>query len=214
MLNLGILISGRGSNLKAIIKLSKEIPNEIKVVAVVSNNPDSLGVKISKNKKIPTEIFNHREFSTREKFEKEIDNFFQRKKVNLICNAGFMRILTESFVNKWFNKIINIHPSLLPSYPGLNTHSRAIKDGVKFTGCTVHFVRSKIDTGPIINQAVVPIETSDTEESLNKKVLKAEHLIYPMAIKMIARKKISINKEKIIYEKSFSPKKVLFNPEN
>ena len=123
-----------------------------------------------------------------------------------------MRILTSWFVDRWFNKQINIHPSLLPSYPGLDTHKRAINEGVRFSGCTVHFVRSKLDSGPIINQAVVPISPDDTAESLSKRVLKAEHIIYPQAIKLIAEKKLKVIKNKVVYNNYFSPKEFIINP--
>jgi len=212
LFNLGILISGRGTNLKNIIGLTKKYPGKINISSVISNNPDAFGINVAKNNSLPVEVIDHKKFSERKLFEKEIDIIFNDRKVDLICNAGFMRILTDWFVEKWYNKQINIHPSLLPAYPGLDTHSRAINDGVKFSGCTVHFVRSKLDSGPIINQAVVPITANETEESLSKKVLKAEHVIYPLAIKMIFEKKITVKNNKVIYTKDLSPNEVLINP--
>ncbi|PPR77398.1 MAG: Phosphoribosylglycinamide formyltransferase [Alphaproteobacteria bacterium MarineAlpha2_Bin1] len=212
MFNLGILISGRGTNLENIFNFTKKFPTKIKISSVISNNPNALGIEIAKQNSLPLEVINHRKFIDRESFEREIDLIFKEKKVDLICNAGFMRILTSWFVNRWFNKQINIHPSLLPSYTGLDTHQRAINDGVKFTGCTVHYVRSELDSGPIINQAVVPISPNDTEKTLSERVLKAEHIIYPQAINLIVDKKLEVIDNNIIYKEHFLPKTILINP--
>ncbi len=212
MFNLGILISGRGTNLENIIKFTEKNSNNINITSIICNNPEAYGIQIAKNYSLPLEVIDHKKFQNRENFEKEIDIICNESKVDLICNAGFMRILTSWFVDKWFNKQINIHPSLLPSYPGLDTHKRAINEGVRFSGCTVHFVRSKLDSGPIINQAVVPISPDDTAESLSKRVLKAEHIIYPQAIKLIAEKKLKVIKNKVVYNNYFSPKEFIINP--
>tara|TARA_Y100000589_G_C27191815_1_gene645117 strand:+ start:3125 stop:3775 length:651 start_codon:yes stop_codon:yes gene_type:complete len=212
LFNLGILISGKGTNLENIYNFTQKFSNKIRISSVVCNNPEALGIDIAKKNNLPLEIINHNKFIDRVSFEKEIDSVFSEKKVDLICNAGFMRVLTSWFVNKWLNKQINIHPSLLPSYPGLNTHKRAINEGVKFSGCTVHFVRSKLDSGPIINQAVVPISPEDTEETLSKKILKAEHIIYPQAIRLISEKKLEVINNKVIYKEHFSPKEITINP--
>ena len=212
MFNLGILISGRGTNLENIIKFTEKKSNNINITSIICNNPNALGIEIAKKYSLPLDVIDHKKFQNRENFEKEIDIIFNKTKVDLICNAGFMRILTSWFVDRWFNKQINIHPSLLPSYPGLDTHKRAINEGVKFSGCTVHFVRSKLDSGPIINQAVVPISPNDTVETLSKRVLKAEHIIYPQAIKLIAEKKLKVIKNKVVYKSYLSPKELIINP--
>ena len=212
LFNLGILISGRGTNLENLICLTKKYPEKINISSIISNNPNALGITIAKKNNLPVEVIDHKKFSKRELFEKEIDSLFYNRKVDLICNAGFMRILTDWFVERWYNKQINIHPSLLPAYAGLDTHSRAINDGVKFSGCTVHFVRSKLDSGPIINQAVVPVTPYDTEKTLSDKVLKAEHIIYPQAIKMIFEKKITVKNDKITYTNDPHSNEILINP--
>ena len=211
-INVAVFISGRGTNLENIFNFTKKFPTKIKISSVISNNPNALGIEIAKQNSLPLEVINHRKFIDRESFEREIDLIFKEKKVDLICNAGFMRILTSWFVNRWFNKQINIHPSLLPSYTGLDTHQRAINDGVKFTGCTVHYVRSELDSGPIINQAVVPISPNDTEKTLSERVLKAEHIIYPQAINLIVDKKLEVIDNNIIYKEHFLPKTILINP--
>ncbi len=161
-----------------------DFPAEISVV--LSNNPNAQGLISAKECAIATEIINHKEYKTREDFESEIENRLENYDVDLIVLAGFMRILTASFTDKWLDKIINIHPSLLPDYKGLNTHERAINDGKKEGGCTVHFVNADLDSGPVILQKRVPILEGDTADILAARVLEQEHKAYPEAIKIIA----------------------------
>ncbi len=187
-LKLAIFISGRGSNMRSIMRACEDENFPAQIELVLSNRPDAKGLDFAKKNNIPTEIVDHKQYDTRENFEDEILNRLKKYDIDLIVLAGFMRILTPHFVEKYPNNIINIHPSLLPDYKGLNTHERAIKDGKKEAGCTVHFVVPDLDSGPIIAQKRVPILENDTPDMLSKRVLDQEHLIYPEAIKLIASK--------------------------
>tara|TARA_B100000953_G_C17793538_1_gene349649 strand:+ start:12 stop:590 length:579 start_codon:yes stop_codon:yes gene_type:complete len=177
-----VFISGKGSNLKNLIKFSKLKIYPFSVDLIISDSNKTKGLKYSKQYKIAKKIIN---YSKKSKSDKKILYVLKQKKIKLICFAGFMKILSSNFIKKFHGKIINIHPSLLPKYKGLNTHNRAIKNGEKFAGCTVHYVTSKLDSGKIILQKKVKISEKDTPFSLAKKVLKKEHLIYPAAIKKI-----------------------------
>ena len=163
---------------------SPNFPAEIAVV--LSNNPDAQGIISAQNAGIATEMVNHKKYTAREDFESEISKRLEKHDVDLIVLAGFMRILTGSFTDQWTGRIINIHPSLLPDYKGLNTHERAINDGRKESGCTVHFVNSELDSGDIILQKSVPIYGGDTASILSDRVLEQEHKAYPEAIKILA----------------------------
>jgi len=181
-IKIAVFISGKGSNLKNLIKFSKfkKYPFSIKLIISSSNN--AIGLKYSKKYKITKKIIN---YDKKIKTDKIILQILNQKKIKLICLAGFMKILSNNFIKRFKGKIINIHPSLLPKYKGLNTHARAIKNKDKFAGCTVHYVTSKLDSGKIILQERVKISKKDTPFSLAKKILKKEHLIYPAAIKKI-----------------------------
>jgi len=174
-----IFISGSGSNLKSLIKFSKLKKSPISIEMIVSNNPKSKGLAFGKIYKIRKKIF---DFKKQTKAEKEILHKLRKKKIDLICLAGFMKILSKNFIRNFKGKILNIHPSLLPNYRGLNTHERAIKNKDKYSGCTVHFVTSKLDSGKIINQKKVKIGKKDTPKTLAKKILAQEHKLYPQAI--------------------------------
>ncbi|MGH1402700.1 MAG: phosphoribosylglycinamide formyltransferase [Alphaproteobacteria bacterium] len=185
-LKLAIFISGRGSNMISIIDACRNARFPAEVSLVLSNRPDAEGITLAKNENIATEIVDHRSFDSRETFENEICNQLDKHDFDLIVLAGFMRVLTSSFVEKWPDQIINIHPSLLPDYKGLHTHARAIADGKKEAGCTVHFVIPDLDSGPTILQKRVPIHHDDTPETLAERVLEQEHTAYPQAIEIIA----------------------------
>ena len=174
-----VFISGTGSNLKSLIKFSKLKISPISIELIVSNNRKSKGLNFGKIHKIRKRIF---DFKKQTVTEKEILLYLNKKKINLICLAGFMKILSKNFIQNFNGKILNIHPSLLPKYKGLNTHERAITNRDKYSGCTVHFVNSKLDSGEIINQKKVKINKSDTSSSLAKKILVQEHKLYPKAI--------------------------------
>ena len=193
MLKIVVLISGRGSNLKAIIdKCSKKnVPAE--VIAIISNNSTASGLKLNgKFKKI---IINNK--LSKKKFENELQKNLKKLNPDLICLAGFMKILSPFIINKWKNKIINVHPSLLPSFKGLNTHERALNSGAKKSGCTIHFVDKSLDGGAIIAQASTMIKNKMTRKELSEKILKIEHKIYPEVVNLFAKKKINIKKNKV-----------------
>jgi len=177
-INTAVFISGTGSNLKSLIKFSKLKKSPITIGLIISNNPKSKGLKYAKINKIKKKVFNLN--STL--FEKKAINELKKNNINLICLAGFMKILSKSFIKNFNGKILNIHPSLLPKYKGLNTHVKAIKNKDKYSGCTVHLVNSKLDSGRIINQKKVRINKLDTPETLAKKILAQEHKLYPAAI--------------------------------
>ena len=178
-INTAVFISGTGSNLKSLIKFSNLKKSPISIKMIISNNPKSKGLAFGKIYKIRRKIFN---FSKQTKTEKEILELLKKKKINLICLAGFMRILSKNFIQSFKGQILNIHPSLLPKYKGLNTHERAITNKDRYSGCTVHFVSAKLDSGKIIIQKKVKINKKDTPRALANKVLAEEHKLYPEAI--------------------------------
>ena len=180
-----IFISGNGSNMKNLIKFSKIKSSPIMVDLVISSNKKSNAIQYLKKNKINFKVFN---FKQKNKDERKISDILKKRNTQLICLAGFMKILSGSFIKKFNGKILNIHPSLLPKYKGLNTHERAIINREKFSGCTVHFVSSKLDSGKIIIQKKVRINKKDDPKSLSKKILKQEHLLYPKALKKILSK--------------------------
>lgn len=185
-LKLGIFISGRGSNLRAIIEACKDLNFPAEISVVLSNRPDAGGIVLAQKSGIKTEIVDHKNYKNRESFEAEIQARLENHDVDLIILAGFMRILTASFVKKWLDKMVNIHPSLLPDYKGLNTYERAINDGKTESGCTIHFVNADLDSGAIILQKRVAIHKDDTPDSLAARILEQEHKAYPEAIRIIA----------------------------
>ncbi|MBF8302985.1 MAG: Phosphoribosylglycinamide formyltransferase [Candidatus Dadabacteria bacterium] len=191
----GVFVSGSGSNLQALI--DAKIPS-VEIVVVVSNSPDAYAIERAKKSKIPVEVIDHRNYSSREDFEREIQKRLDQYKVDLIALAGFMRILTPLFIRNYKNRIMNLHPALLPSFPGTNAVKQALMYGVKFTGCTVHFVDEGVDTGPIILQAVVPIYDTDTEESLLERIHKEEHRIYPEAVRLFGEGKLRIEGRRVL----------------
>jgi phosphoribosylglycinamide formyltransferase 1 len=191
MKNLVILISGTGSNMAAIIQAARSQDWRrhlgVEVAAVVSNRPEAKGLAYAKAQGIPTEAVDHRQFATREAFESQLAAVVDRFEPRLVVLAGFMRVLTAEFVDRYAGRLVNIHPSLLPAFPGLKTHERAIEAGCRVSGATVHFVTAQLDHGPILAQAVVPLLASDTPETLAARVLAQEHLLYPRAIADIFR---------------------------
>ncbi len=194
---IGVLASGRGSNLQALIDALKNGEDSYQIEVVISDKEEAQALIRAKKEQIPNIFINPREFSHKEEFEQAILEVIRKHNCNLICLAGFMRILTPSFINKAGVKIVNIHPSLLPAFPGLNAHQQALDYGVKYSGCTVHFVDEGVDSGPIILQAVVPVEVDDTVETLSQRILKEEHKLYPLAIKLIAEGKVKVEGRKV-----------------
>jgi phosphoribosylglycinamide formyltransferase-1 len=191
-LKLGVLISGRGSNLQALIDATADPSFPAEIALVISNRADAGGLARAKATGIATKVIPHKEFASREAFDTALDAALRQAGVGLVCLAGFMRLLTAGFSQGWHDRLINIHPSLLPSFKGLDSHAQALAAGVRFSGCTVHFVRPEMDAGPIILQAAVPVHDGDDEDALAARILEAEHKCYPLAVRLIAEGRISI----------------------
>ena len=187
-IKVGILISGNGTNLQAIIDASQKDSFPAEIAIVISNNSSAYGLKRATSADIPTKVIDHKLFDQREDFDTAVSVELRKADCELICLAGFMRILSEQFVNNWPMRIINIHPSLLPSFKGRNVQKQAIDAEVRIAGCTVHFVISELDAGPIIAQAAVPVLKQDTPASLSTRILQQENHIYPLALELIAKK--------------------------
>lgn len=189
----GILISGRGSNMTALIEAARAPDYPAEIVCVVSNRPDAPGLKTAEAAGVPTQMIDHKTCASREAFESELDAAFLMYGAELVACAGFMRLMTPMFVTRWQDRMLNIHPSLLPAFKGLDTHTRVLAAGAKLTGCTVHIVRPDMDEGPIIAQAAVPVLDGDTPESLAARVLEAEHRLYPHALALYASGAVQIS---------------------
>jgi phosphoribosylglycinamide formyltransferase-1 len=194
---IAVLISGSGSNLQAIIDASEkgEIPCTVGIV--ISNKADAYGLVRAKKHGIPTEVVDHRSFPGREEFDAKLVEILRGSGAELVCLAGFMRVLTPVFVRAFPNRILNIHPALLPSFPGTHGPRQALSYGVRFSGCTVHFLDEGVDTGPVIVQAVVPVYDDDTEETLAARILVQEHRIYPMAIRLFFAGKLHLEGRRV-----------------
>ena len=188
-----VLISGRGSNMAALIEAAKERSYPAEIALVVSNRPDAAGLARAKAHAIPTAVVDHRPYGKdRAAFERALQAVLDEHRVELVCLGGFMRLLTRDFVLHWEGRMLNIHPALLPSFPGLDPHGQALKAGVKISGATVHFVVPQADAGPIIAQAAVPVRDDDTAETLAARVLEVEHRIYPLALRLLAEGRVKM----------------------
>ena len=188
-----VLISGRGSNMAALIEAAKDKNYPAEIVLIVSNRPDAGGLSIARAAGIATETVDHTNFGKdRAAFERALQAVLEKYKIEIVCLAGFMRLLTADFVNKWPERLINIHPALLPAFKGLDTHKRALDAGAKIHGATVHFVVPEMDSGPIIVQGAVKVRPGDSEETLSKRVLAVEHHIYPQALKLVAEGRLHV----------------------
>jgi phosphoribosylglycinamide formyltransferase-1 len=196
--HVGVLISGQGSNLQALIEACRPPTYPAKIVLVVSNVPSAQGLLRAEAGLIPTLTINHKDFASREDFDAALDEALREAGVELLCNAGFMRLHTEDFVRRWWNRHLNIHPSLLPAFKGLHSHARVLNEGVAITGCTVHFVRPVMDCGPIVAQAAVPVLPGDTPDSLAARVLQAEHRLYPHALHLVASGAVRVEGEFVV----------------
>tara|TARA_B110000014_G_scaffold178484_1_gene128067 strand:- start:2039 stop:2668 length:630 start_codon:yes stop_codon:yes gene_type:complete len=200
--NLAILISGRGSNMEAILQAIRKQRIPINPAIVISNKPNAKGLKIAQRLGVKTLVIESKNYkSQRTKYDKKIISALEQNGVTakngLICLAGFMRIISPYFIRKYKNRILNIHPALLPAYPGLDAQKQAIQNGAKVSGCTVHFIDEGVDSGPIILQAVVEVKNNDTEKTLSKRILEKEHIIYPESIRLLARKKIRLSGRRV-----------------
>lgn len=197
VLRLGCLISGRGSNLQALIDACAAPDFPAEIALVLSNKADAEGLARAKAAGLATSIIDHKAYPDRESFDAEMDRQLRAAGIELVCLAGFMRLLSNGFVDAWRDRMINIHPSLLPALKGLKTHERALEAGARFTGCTVHYVRPEMDEGPIIAQAVVPVLDSDDATSLGARVLDSEHQLYPLAVRLIAEGRLTITGNRV-----------------
>ncbi len=198
MVNIGVLVSGSGTNLQAIIEAIEAGKIKGKICIVISDNPDAYALKRANKHNIETQYINYKEFNDREEYDKIIVSALKERDCDLVVLAGYLKILTPYFINAYKNKIMNIHPALLPSFPGLHVQKKAIDHGVKVSGCTVHFVDEGLDSGPIIIQRAVEVKKDDTEETLTKRILKEEHQIYPRAIQLFAQERLTINGRRVI----------------
>ncbi len=192
-LRTAILISGRGSNMAALIAAARAPDFPAEIALVLSNRSEAQGLALAKQAGVATAAVDHKIYAGRDEFEASMQALLDIHRIELICLAGFMRILSARFVNRWRGRIINIHPSLLPAFRGLDTHARALAAGVKVHGCTVHFVESELDSGPIIAQASVEVRDDDTPETLGARVLAREHLLYPAALALVAASRAPLN---------------------
>lgn len=192
-----VLISGRGSNMRALVERARDPFYPAEIVLVLSSRPDAAGLSFAKENKITCAAVDHKIYAGREEFERSMQVLLELHRVELICLAGFMRLLTPWFAGQWQGRLLNIHPALLPSYRGLDTHARALADGVKIHGCTVHFVVPAMDEGPIIAQAAVAVLDSDTPDTLAARVLAEEHAIYPAALACVAEGRLRIEGNRV-----------------
>lgn len=209
MKNIVILISGRGSNMQALITAKLEGH----IAAVISNKADATGLDFAQQHGIPTAVVSHRDYPDREGFDAALADVIDGFAPDFVILAGFMRILTEKFVTHYQGRLINIHPSLLPAYTGLHTHARALQDGVKIHGCTVHFVTADLDHGPIIIQVAIPVLPDDTEHTLSARILHEEHSIYPQAVRWLCSEQVKLNTDgRVISQCHNLPGNALISP--
>jgi phosphoribosylglycinamide formyltransferase-1 len=197
---LGVLISGGGTNLQSIIDAIEAKRLDAVVRVVISNKESAYGLVRARNHGIPTEVLDHKQFSSREAYDEGIVKLLQARGVELVILAGFMRLLSPVLVKAYSNRIMNIHPALLPAFPGLHGQKQAVEYGARFAGCTVHFVNEECDQGPIIIQAVVPVYSDDTEETLSARILKQEHRIYPRAIQLYSEERLRVEGRRVLID--------------
>jgi len=197
---LGVLISGQGTNLQAIIDAIEAKRLDAVIRIVISNRPEVYGLVRARKHGIPTEVVDHQKFPTREAYDQALIEILHARGVELVVLAGFMRLLSPLFVRSFPNRIMNIHPALLPAFPGLHVQKKAVEHGVRFSGCTVHFVNEECDQGPIIIQAAVPVFPDDTEESLSARIQKEEHRIYPRAIQLYCEGRLHVMGRKVFVD--------------
>lgn len=207
-----ILISGRGSNMQALADAARDDDYPAEIVLIASNRPDAAGLEWAKARGLPTLAIDHKNYANREAFEAALQNALASARTELVALAGFMRLMTADFVEHWRDRMINIHPSLLPSFKGLHTHERALDAGVKIAGCTVHFVRPKMDEGPIIGQAAVPVLSGDDPDTLAARVLAAEHRLYPASLKLVAGGQVRVEGEKTVIFQNSNLSSPIYSP--
>jgi phosphoribosylglycinamide formyltransferase 1 len=209
---IAILISGRGSNMVSLIEAARSDDFPADIALVLSNRPDAGGLDRARQAGIEALAIDHKAYSTRESFEQALDAALRERNIDFICLAGFMRVLTPWFVERWAGRMLNIHPSLLPLFRGTHTHQRALEEGVLVHGCTVHFVVPELDSGPIVAQAVVPVVPGDTEETLAARVLVQEHTLYPQALRLICEGHAKLEGGKVVFTDAWSAEGSLRSP--
>ena len=207
-----VLISGRGSNMRSLVEAADSDNYPAEIVAVVSNRPDAPGLKWASDRGLPTSVVDHKNFSGRADFEQALTAELAAVNADLICCAGFMRLMTAEFVTSWEGRMLNIHPSLLPLFKGLHPHEQALAAGVRISGCTVHFVVPEMDSGPIVAQAAVKVAPDDTAETLAARILEAEHRLYPLALRLVASGEARLEQGRVITNHRFPGGGVLFSP--
>ena len=195
-----ILISGRGSNMMALVEAARAADYPAEIVAIISSRPDAAGLAWAKAQGLPAQAIDHKAFASREAFDDAVHAALTEARVDLIALAGFMRIQSAGFVERWQGRQLNIHPSLLPLFRGLHPHKQALDAGVKISGCTVHFVTEEMDSGPIVAQAAVPVLEGDTPESLATRILQAEHKLYPQALALVASGRARIEDGRVVVD--------------
>jgi phosphoribosylglycinamide formyltransferase-1 len=206
----GVFISGRGSNLRALINACADPAYPADIVAVVSDRAEAAGLALAAAAGIPGVVIRHR---SRPAFAAEAEALLRERRVDLVCLAGFMRVLDAAFVEAWHDRMVNIHPSLLPAFPGLHPQRQALAAGVRFSGCTVHFVRPEVDAGPIIAQAVVPTRPDDDEARLSARILGVEHRLYPLAVRLVAEGRVRVAGGKVEIDGWWAPTVAVLNPD-
>ncbi len=213
MKSIVILISGRGSNMESLLNGVAEGTLPVRVAAVISNRPEAKGLEAAAAQDVETCVVDHTRFDTRETFDAAMIKTIDSYSPDLVVLAGFMRILTDAFVRRYEGRLLNIHPSLLPSFPGLHTHRRALEEGVRVHGCTVHFVTPQLDHGPVVVQAAVPVLDGDDEATLAARVLVQEHQVYPMAVRWFAEERLRLVDGHVVFEAEQEPVGALISPQ-
>ena len=212
MKSIVILISGRGSNMEALLAAVGRGELPVRIAAVISNRPDAKGLETAAAQGVPTAVVDHKHYAGREAFDAALAACIDAYAPDLVVLAGFMRILTESFVRHYEGRLLNIHPSLLPSFPGLHTHQRALEEGVRIHGCTVHFVTPALDHGPVVVQAAVPVLDTDNEAALAARVLQQEHVVYPLAVRWFAEGRLRLENGRVLLDAGRSVPAALISP--
>lgn len=212
-LKVGVLISGRGSNLAALIEAARAADYPAEIACVVSNKADAPGLGIAAAAGVPTATVSHKDHPDRESFDRAVSGELERHGVELVVLAGFMRIFSPWFPTRWANRLINIHPSLLPAFKGMHVQRQALDAGVRLSGCTAHLVIPDLDSGPIIAQAAVPVLAGDTEETLSARILRQEHRLYPLVVRWFAEGRVNIAGDKVTVEGVACDATLLFSPQ-
>lgn len=209
---IGVLISGRGSNLQALIDACADPEFPAEIACVISNVAGALGLQRARVAQKPAHTISHRKYSSREEFDMRMDEVLRECGVKYVCLAGFMRVLSDRFVDNWKGQLVNIHPSLLPAFKGLDVHRRVLESGARISGCTVHFVVPELDSGPVIAQAAVPVLPDDTEATLAARTLAAEHKLYPLALGLLAGGRVRLEGGQAVFKTLNWSDGTLFNP--